>query len=319
MSSTEYKQGINDDWLKYLPGQIAVLYGGNSAEREISLQSGGAVLRALIDQGIDAVAIDTKESEWLQLVAGNISHCFIALHGEGGEDGKVQGALESLGVSYTGSGVLASAFAMDKLRCKYLWKGMGLSTPDFVQLSEKSDWQSLIDTFGALMVKPSHEGSSIGMAIAENAEELRQAFLCAKEFDCEVMAEQYIRGAEFTVAILGETVLPPIRLETDNVFYDYEAKYISDDTRYICPCGLSAELEIQLKQLANAAFNSLGCKGWGRVDVMQDEKGKFYLLEINTVPGMTNHSLVPMAAKQAGLAFEELVVEILKQSVVVTA
>ena len=294
---------------------VAVLLGGRSEERAVSLDSGAAVLAALQQQGIDAVGIDTADDDWLQQVVAKYAHCFIALHGKHGEDGTVQGALEMLGLSYTGSGVLASALAMDKLRTKQLWRGIGFPTPAFEMLSEQSDWQGIIDRWGEAMVKPSCEGSSIGMARVSSAEQLKAAYQLAVKFDRRVLAEQWVVGAEFTVAILNGKALPAIGLETDHRFYDYEAKYKSDDTRYLCPCGLSAEKERELQQLALEAFDSLGCKGWGRVDFMQASDGQFYALEVNTVPGMTNHSLVPMAAKAAGMTFEQLVAEILKNSI----
>ena len=219
-----------------------------------------------------------------------------------------------MGVSYTGSGVTASAWAMDKVRFKYLWQDMGLPTPPFAEINDESDLVKVIQQFGRVIVKPSSEGSSIGMTIASTAEELSAAYMAAREYGDSVMVEQWVQGAEFTVAILGEQTLPAIRLETDHGFYDYDAKYIAEDTRYICPCGLNEKLERQLQQLALAAFTSIGCTGWGRVDVMQDDQGNFQLLEVNTVPGMTSHSLVPMAAKAAGLSFQQLVAEILSLS-----
>ncbi|ARN74721.1 D-alanine--D-alanine ligase [Oceanicoccus sagamiensis] len=293
---------------------VAVLFGGHSAEREVSLQSGAAILAAFQAQNIPVEAIDTQDDDWLERVTHHHRHAFIALHGGDGEDGTVQGALENIDVSYTGSGVAASALAMDKVRCKYLWQGMDLPTPLFAELNDESDVAEIIQQFGKVIVKPSCEGSSIGMTIATTAEELSAAYLAARAYDDSVMVEQWVQGAEFTVAILGGRALPAIRLETDHGFYDYDAKYIADDTRYICPCGLENKLETQLQELALAAFSSVGCEGWGRVDVMQDEQGNFYLLEVNTVPGMTSHSLVPMAAKAAGLSFKQLVKEILTLS-----
>ena len=300
---------------KALTTPVAVLLGGRSEEREVSLDSGEAVLTALKQQGIDAVGIDTAAEDWLQQVASHYAHCFIALHGKHGEDGTVQGALEMLGLSYTGSGVLASALAMDKLRTKQLWQGIGFPTPAFEMLCEQSDWQGIIDRWGEVMVKPSCEGSSIGMARVSSAKQLKNAYRKAVKFDEQVLAEQWIVGAEYTVAILNNEALPVIGLETDHYFYDYDAKYKSDNTRYLCPCGLSVEKEQQLQRLAMKAFKSLGCKGWGRVDFMQAGDGAFYALEVNTVPGMTNHSLVPMAAKAAGMTFEQLVTDILKDSI----
>jgi len=297
-----------------LQTSVAVLLGGHSAERDISLQSGQAILAALQAQNIPVEAIDSRDTDWLERIANHHRHVFIALHGGDGEDGTLQGELEDLGVSYTGSGVTASAWAMDKVRCKYLWQDMGLPTPPFAEINDESDLVKVIQQFGRVIVKPSSEGSSIGMTIASTAEELSAAYMAAREYGDSVMVEQWVQGAEFTVAILGEQTLPAIRLETDHGFYDYDAKYIAEDTRYICPCGLNEKLEQQLQQLALAAFTSIGCTGWGRVDVMQDEQGNFQLLEVNTVPGMTSHSLVPMAAKAAGLSFQQLVAEILSLS-----
>lgn len=300
--------------LQGLKGAVAVLYGGKSAEREVSLESGAAVFAALQKAGVPAALVDTQLDGWWNRFGGEFAHAFIALHGRGGEDGTVQGLLETLGVSYTGSDVKASALALDKLLTKQLWRGMGLPSPEFEVLAADSDFAALIARWGTVMVKPAREGSSVGMAKATTVQQLRDAFELANRYDTVVLAERCILGPEFTVAMLGERVLPAIRLETDNVFYDYEAKYISNDTRYICPCGLGAEKERELAALARAAFDSLGCRDWGRVDVMQDVDGAFYLLEVNTIPGMTSHSLVPMAARAAGISFEQLVVEILKPS-----
>ncbi|WP_373082559.1 D-alanine--D-alanine ligase [Zhongshania sp.] len=295
-------------------GNLAVLLGGRSSEREISLKSGAAVVGAFERVGIAVDAIDVADHNWMQRISGKYRQVFIALHGPGGEDGTVQGALECMGISYTGSGVMASALAMDKFRCKLLWLGLGLSTPRFAELTASSNWQAIIDDLGPVIVKPACEGSSIGMARAATAEELAAAWSNAQAYG-RVFAEQWISGSEYTVAILNGKALPAIKLETDAAFYDFNAKYISDETRYLCPCGLSAAEEQELSDLALAAFTSLGCAGWGRVDVMRDTAGRFYLLEVNTVPGMTDHSLVPMAAKQAGLDFDQLVLEILAGSI----
>ncbi len=297
-----------------LQTSVAVLLGGNSAERAVSLESGEAVFQALLAKGIAAEKFDTQDASWFETVSKQYKHSFIALHGGDGEDGTVQHALEQSEISYTGSGVAASAMAMDKVRCKQLWQQIGLATPQFVELTADCDWQGIIEQWGKMIVKPATEGSSIGMTIATSADELQSAFNAAGEYDSHVMAEQWVTGAEFTVAILGGRALPPIRLETDHGFYDYDAKYLANDTRYICPCGLSMEKENELKSLALAAFDSVGCHGWGRVDVMQNQHGDFFLLEVNTVPGMTSHSLVPMAAKAAGLSFADLVEEILSLS-----
>ncbi len=293
-------------------GKVAVLYGGTSAERKVSLAGGVAVLEALRARGVDAVGIDVGRGIVPQLEALAPDRVFIVLHGPGGEDGTLQGALEFLGLPYTGSGVLASALAMDKMRTKQLWLGLGLPTAGFAVLEADTDWQRSLDSLGGVaMVKPTREGSSIGMARAATAEELAAAWRAAAALGDEVIAEAWLSGAEYTVAILDGEALPPIRLETDRGFYDYEAKYLADDTRYLCPCGLPPEREEELKALSLAAFDSLGCSGWGRVDLMLDGSGNFQLLEVNTVPGMTDHSLVPMAAKALGIGFDELVIRIL--------
>ncbi|MBB6522727.1 D-alanine--D-alanine ligase [Pseudoteredinibacter isoporae] len=298
-------------------GRVAVLLGGESAEREVSLQSGQAILEALQKVSVDAFAMDIGANAIEMLEKERPDHAFIALHGGAGEDGRMQALLGYLGIPFTGSGVNASAHAMDKLRCKYLWRGMGLSTPEFAVLEADSDWEQVIGELGgAVMVKPASEGSSIGMAPANSAAELKAAYENAAQYDRCVIAERLITGAEYTIAVLSDEVLPPIKLETDNQFYDYDAKYISEETRYLCPCGLAGDREEELKQLAKQAFDSLDCKDWGRVDVMADEEGNFYLLEVNTVPGMTSHSLVPMAAKAAGKDFEHLVAQILYSSLV---
>lgn len=285
-------------------GRVAVLAGGRSAERAVSLKSGRAVHDALRSLGVLAELVDPSEHK-VEVLRG-FDVCFIALHGRGGEDGVIQGVLEHLGVPYTGSGVMASAIGMDKVKTKMIWRAAGLPTPDFYVAG-----QTMTELSFPLMVKPAHEGSSIGMRKVDNAEQLAAAIAEAEKFDTEVLVEQWIQGAEFTVAILNGEALPAIRLETPNRFYDYEAKYEANTTRYLCPCGLDAEQEKTLQALALEAFNQVGCRGWGRVDVMQDGQGKFYLLEVNTVPGMTDHSLVPMAARAAGRDFPQLVAEIL--------
>ncbi len=307
-------KSLTEQLQQQLGGPVMVLLGGRSSEREISLQSGAAVLAALQRAGVDARAVDTADSDWMARLQGGCGCAFIALHGMGGEDGTAQGALEMLGIPYTGSGVLASALAIDKLRCKQLWQGIGLPTPAFAQLRADSDWALLNEQLGGnSIVKPSCEGSSIGMARAANATELEAAYRAASAYG-EVLAEEWISGEEYTVAILGGEALPAIRLETDSSFYDYEAKYLSNDTRYLLPCGLDESAEARLQDLALQAFDSLGCRGWGRVDVMRDGHGEFFLLEVNTIPGMTDHSLVPMAAKHAGMSFDELVLRILREA-----
>lgn len=304
-----------------LVGKIAVLFGGNSAEREVSLQSGKAVLDALARRGYQPVGIDTGVAGWQRkLELMSCKFVFIALHGPGGEDGTMQGYLETMGqtvgqttaqtqgLRYSGSGVQASALAMDKMRTKQLWKGVGVATAPFAVLGDGSNWQQVCRELGdVMMVKPALEGSSIGMSKVSGAHQLEEAYRLARKYGELVIAEAFVSGSEYTVAILGDQVLPPIKLETQHVFYDYDAKYLADDTRYICPCGLPAAEEAALKTLARKAFDTVGCRGWGRVDVMRDEKGNFFVLEVNTVPGMTSHSLVPMAAKAAGLEFDDLV------------
>jgi len=295
-------------------GKVAVLLGGQSAEREVSLRSGQAVLGALLRQGVDAYAVDVGSDVMTQLAAASFDRAFIALHGRGGEDGVIQGALETVGLPYTGSGVSGSALGMDKYRCKLLWQGLGLPTADFVMLQSESDLEAAAALGFPLMIKPSHEGSSVGMARVENTEELRAAWLEAATYDTDVMAEKWITGAEFTAAILGDEALPLIRLETPRAFYDYAAKYEANDTTYLCPCGLDKEQEQQVQALALKAFRSVNAQGWGRVDLMQDDSGRFLLLEVNTAPGMTDHSLVPMAARAQGIEFDALVWRILEGS-----
>ena len=391
-------------------GRVGVLYGGTSSEREISLLSGQAIYAALKNLGINAVAIDAQDDVLQQLIQHELDYVFIALHGPGGEDGTVQGALEYLQLPYTGSGVLASALAMDKQRCKQLWKGIGLPTCDFIILNEDTDWKAalvdlggkamvkpasegssigmrpvenadqlksawlhaasfdsvviaepllaytgsgvlasalamdkqrckqlwkgiglptcdfiilnedtdwkaaLVDLGGKAMVKPASEGSSIGMRPVENADQLKSAWLHAASFDSVVIAEPLLEGEEYTVAVLGNKALPSIRIRSEEIFYDYKAKYFSDETSYFCPSGLSEAREEEIRQLSLDAFNSLGCIGWGRVDLMVDRQGNFQLLEVNTVPGMTSHSLVPMAAIASGIEFDQLVLQILQEA-----
>lgn len=296
-------------------GRVAVLYGGRSAEREVSLKSGAAVLQALLDAGVDAFGIDVGDDLLVRLQGERIDRAFIVLHGRGGEDGSMQGLLECLGIPYTGSGVLASALAMDKLRTKQVWQSLGLSTPRHAALATVEDCRAAAAELGfPLIVKPAHEGSSIGMAKVDNVEMLIEAWREASRFDSQVLVEQWIQGPEFTIAMLRDEVLPPIALGTPNSFYDYEAKYISNDTQYRIPCGLSAEKEAELRDLTARACAAVGTRGWARADVMQDVEGRFWLLEVNTVPGMTDHSLVPMAARAAGLDFQQLVLAILADS-----
>ncbi|PIF23338.1 D-alanine--D-alanine ligase [Candidatus Pantoea floridensis] len=300
--------------------KVAVLMGGTSAEREVSLMSGAAVLAGLREMGIDAHAVDTRDVSVLKLKQQGFAKAFIALHGRGGEDGTLQAVLEFLQLPYTGSGVMASAITMDKLRSKLLWQGRGLPSGKFVWLTRQQYQQGLdADTTAAvqalglpLFVKPSCEGSSVGISRVNHADALPAALEEAFRHDNDVLIEAFLSGAEYTVGIVGEQILPSIRIKTASEFYDYEAKYISDDTEYFCPSGLSAEQEAELQTLVWAAWRALGCSGWGRVDVMADGEGNFQLLEVNTSPGMTSHSLVPMAAKQAGYSFPQLVARILE-------
>ncbi|XXN63900.1 D-alanine--D-alanine ligase [Enterobacter ludwigii] len=300
--------------------KVAVLMGGTSAEREVSLMSGAAVLAGLREMGIDAHAVDTRDVSVLNLKQQGFAKAFIALHGRGGEDGTLQAVLDFLQLPYTGSGVMASAITMDKLRSKLLWQGRGLPSGKFVWLTRQQHEQGLdADTIAAiealglpLFVKPSCEGSSVGISRVNSAEALPAALDEAFRHDNDVLIEAFLSGAEYTVGIVGEQILPSIRIKTASEFYDYEAKYISDDTEYFCPSGLSAEQEAELQTLVWAAWRALGCSGWGRVDVMADSEGNFQLLEVNTSPGMTSHSLVPMAAKQAGYSFPQLVARILE-------
>ncbi|MEO9242956.1 D-alanine--D-alanine ligase [Pseudomonas inefficax] len=297
-------------------GRVAVLYGGKSAEREVSLKSGAAVIDALTTAGVDVVAIDVGDDLLDRLQNEKIDRAFIILHGRGGEDGSMQGLLECLGIPYTGSGILASALAMDKLRTKQVWQSLGIPTPRHAVLASESDCLKAGTELGfPLIVKPAHEGSSIGMAKVNSAQELVTAWQDAARYDSQVLVEQWIHGPEFTVAVLRGQVLPPIALGTPHVFYDYDAKYIANDTQYRIPCGLDSAKEQELIDLTARACDAIGIEGWGRLDVMQDEQGRFWLLEVNTAPGMTDHSLVPMAARAAGLDFQQLVLAILAESV----
>ncbi|EIK54232.1 D-alanine--D-alanine ligase [Stutzerimonas stutzeri TS44] len=297
-------------------GRVAVLFGGKSAEREVSLKSGAAVLQALQAAGVDAFGIDVGDDLLQRLDRERIDRAFIVLHGRGGEDGSMQGLLECAGIPYTGSGILASALAMDKLRTKQVWQSLGLPTPRHAALASVEDCQTAAAELGfPLMVKPAHEGSSIGMAKVDDVEALVAAWREASRFDSQVLVEQWIQGPEFTIAVLRGEVLPPIGLGTPHSFYDYDAKYLASDTQYRIPCGLDPVREQRLKELSARACEAVGVRGWARVDVMQDVNGEFWLLEVNTVPGMTDHSLVPMAARAAGLDFQQLVLSILDDSV----
>ena len=293
-------------------GKVAVLMGGWSAEREISLLSGQAVLRALQESNVDAQGVDVDHRIAHTLEQGAYDKVFVMLHGRGGEDGTMQGLLEAMSIPYTGSKVLGSALAMDKLRTKQIWRAMELPTPDYVVLDSEEDCTTALQTIGLpLIVKPVLEGSSIGMSKVQHEDDLLPAWIKAAKCKGVVIAERWINGNEYTAAVLGECVLPMIRLVTPHAFYDYEAKYTSDDTQYICPCGLSEQKESSLAAMVLCAFKAVGASGWGRVDFMIDKDNKPWLIEVNTVPGMTDHSLVPMAAKQAGISFKQLVLEIL--------
>lgn len=298
-------------------GPVAVLLGGLSAEREVSLDSGGAVHAALARRLPGILAIDAQADVVSRLIDAGVRHVFIALHGGAGEDGTLQGALATLGISHTGSGVLACALAMDKLRCKRFWQAEGIPTPAFaVAVPGRVCWESLRASLGpAMIVKPASEGSSIGVTPVDDAQALARAVEFAARYDDCVLVEQRIIGPEYTVAVVDGEVLPSIRLETPRTFYDYEAKYRADTTRYLCPSGLNATDEEEIRALSLRAFDSLGCRGWGRVDLMRDaDTGAFFVLEVNTSPGMTSHSLVPMAAAAVGMDFENLVVRILNAS-----
>lgn len=292
-------------------GKVAVLLGGTSGEREVSLNSGGAVLAALKRQGVDAYAFDTAERDLSELKV--FDRVMINLHGRGGEDGSIQGALELMGIPYTGSGVMASSVGMDKWRTKLLWRASGITTPDFALVNANSDFAAIEQQLGLpLFVKPANEGSSIGISKVKQKDGLEGAYLLASRADPLVLAEKFIGGGEYTVGILGERALPIIRIVPKGEFYDYDAKYLRDDTQYLCPCGLQANQEAEIQAEALQAFRIVGGRGWGRVDFLMDEDGKHYFLEVNTSPGMTDHSLVPMAAKAAGISFDELVLQILE-------
>ncbi len=296
-------------------GKVAVLLGGSSAEREISLMSGKAVLAALRQSGVDAHAFDPAERDLCELKREGFARAFIVLHGRGGEDGTVQGMLEMLGVPYTGSGVMASAIAMDKWRTKMIWAACGLPTPRYALLDQGTDWDAVAAELGLpIFVKPVHEGSSMGATKVTRAEDLKPAWELAARFDSLVIAEEFITGAELTAPFLGEQALPLIRIEAPGGNYDYQNKYFSDDTVYHCPCGLPEEQERALRELALRSARVLGCRGWGRTDLMLAEDGRPYLLELNTAPGMTGHSLVPMAARVAGFDFETLCLNILEDA-----
>lgn len=296
-------------------GKVAVLLGGKSSEREVSLMSGTAVLEALRRQGVDAHAFDTGQRGLVELAAEKFDRAFIVLHGRYGEDGTVQGALDLMGIPYTGSGVMACALAMDKWRTKLVWQASGIPTPRFHMLDADSDFSAVVATLGLpLIVKPAREGSTIGLTKVTQAKDVASAYREAARHDPLVIAERYIDGMELTAAILGGESLPLVRIEAPGHKYDYNAKYFSDETKYFCPPGIDIGLEGRIKRICAEAYRIVGCEGWGRVDVMVDAKGSPWMLEVNTVPGMTGHSLVPMAAKAAGLSFDQLVMRILEMA-----
>ncbi len=296
-------------------GKVAVLMGGKSAEREISLMSGNGVLTALRAKGIDAHAFDPAERDLFELRREGFARCFVALHGRGGEDGTLQGALEVLGVPYTGSGVLGSALAMDKARTKQVWKANELPTPPYETIDAKTDFSGVAARLGLpLIVKPVQEGSSIGITKVRSAGDMDEAYALAVNYDPAVIAERFIDGPEYTASIVNDATLPLIRIEAPEGKYDYQNKYFTDVTKYLCPCGLTAAKEEEIKALALNAFQTVGCTGWGRIDLMLDAQSRPWLLEVNTSPGMTGHSLVPMAAKAVGISYEDLCVKILEGS-----
>ncbi len=294
------------------PGKVAVLMGGPSAEREISLISGRAVLAALRSKGVDAHAFDPAEREIFELKREGFARVFIALHGRFGEDGTVQGALEVMRVPYTGSGVMASALAMDKWRTKLVWDASGIPTPRFAMVTAATAWDKVVELLELpLVVKPAREGSTIGLTRVRAAADLESAYRLAAKYDDLVIAEEFIAGLELTASILGEAALPLVRIEAPEGNYDYQNKYFTDDTKYYCPAGVAPEIEEEIRAVALKSFQVLGCRGWGRADVMLRPDGSYSFLEMNTSPGMTGHSLVPMAAKAAGLSYPELCVKIL--------
>ena len=308
--SGQYEKKFNGD-VKSL-GKTLVLYGGLSAEREISLISGKAILDSLVKSGVNAIAVDVQKDIIERLIIERPDRVFIALHGIGGEDGQMQAVLNWLDIPFAGSGHAASAIAMDKLKTKLIWKGAGLPTPNYEVLTSNSDFAGILEKLGGeVFVKPALEGSSLGMRCVNSKADLKQAYAYAASFKQEVLVETRIVGSEFTVPVLNGVALPPIGLRASNTFYDFDAKYISHQTQYQIPCGLNDVKEAELKALVTRAFALLGCTGWGRIDVMMDNEENFFLLEANTVPGMTSHSLVPMSAKAAGISFDELVLEIL--------
>jgi len=297
---------LSDDF-----GKVAVLMGGDSNERAVSLLSGEAVLHALKRLGINAEAFDPSSRDINEIQSYN--RAFIALHGRGGEDGSMQAFLKSKNIAYTGSDSLSSAIGMDKLKTKLLWRSLNISTPDFLQVTEKTSYEEIMSAIGVpFFIKPSNEGSSIGIDKIKNEKQYQDAFLKTSKIDANVIVEKFVDGEEFTVAIVNDKTLPVIKIKPSNEFYDYQAKYIKDDTQYICPSGIEKQKEVSISQEALQAFKIIGCSSWGRVDFMMDKQGRHYFIEVNTSPGMTSHSLVPMAAKEVGINFDQLVLEILK-------
>ncbi len=292
-------------------GKVAVLMGGDSNERAVSLLSGEAVLHALKRLGINAEAFDPSSRDINEIQSYN--RAFIALHGRGGEDGSMQAFLKSKNIAYTGSDSLSSAIGMDKLKTKLLWRSLNISTPDFLQVTEKTSYVEIMSAIGVpFFIKPSNEGSSIGIDKIKNEKQYQDAFLKTSKIDANVIVEKFVDGEEFTVAIVNDKTLPVIKIKPSNEFYDYQAKYIKDDTQYICPSGIEKQKEVSISKEALQAFKIIGCSSWGRVDFMMDKQGRHYFIEVNTSPGMTSHSLVPMAAKEVGINFDQLVLEILK-------
>jgi len=297
---------LSDDF-----GKVAVLMGGDSNERAVSLLSGDAVFHALKRLEIDAEAFDPSSRDINEIQSYN--RVFIALHGRGGEDGSMQAFLKSKNIAYTGSDSLSSAIGIDKLKTKLLWRSLNISTPDFLQVTEKTSYAEIVSAIGVpFFIKPSNEGSSIGIDKIKNEKQYQDAFLNTSKIDANVIVEKFVDGEEFTVAIVNDKTLPVIKIKPSNEFYDYQAKYIKDDTQYICPSGIEKHKEVLISQEAIRAFKVIGCSSWGRVDFMMDKQGRHYFIEVNTSPGMTSHSLVPMAAKELGINFDQLVLEILK-------
>ena len=292
-------------------GKVAVLMGGDSNERAVSLLSGDAVFHALKRLGIEVEAFDPSERDIEEIK--RYDKVFIALHGRGGEDGSIQAFLNSKNIAYTGSDSSSSSIGMDKLKTKLLWRSLNISTPDFLQVTEKNSYNEIVKAIGSpFFIKPSNEGSSIGIDKVKNEQQYREAFLKTSKIDANVIVEKFVDGEEFTVAIVNDKTLPIIKIKPSNEFYDYEAKYLKDDTQYICPSGIEKSKEALIAKEALNAFKAIGCSSWGRVDFMMDKDGNHYFIEVNTSPGMTSHSLVPMAAKELGINFDELVLEILK-------